>query len=678
MLAAMIGVALPASHAQPDPHVSIGDLDLAYDAAKRGFLLTHGVELTFVDQTGAELPVIRRSQGRSPQGKLIEVAPNLSILAVDPIGARIGTIMPGLLPLVKVGSESELGMTVSQLTGLSALADLAEHVRRAKAKVAKECVAAKTEILERADQNYSTARKDIEDLLFAHSALTPAQPIPCSSDGEGIEDILDEITNHFEDKKSAAFQSARDILGERFDPANLTLLSDLEKNTGRALERVSRPQELSSAGRLAALRKLMPEQLDAAEARIREIVSEAQVLEALARNPSTAARARLYARVATWISDHPDVPHNDDTCVICGGNLQDAVDPITGQSVRKHLHEATSDAALLSQTLSRWGENAQGGLMRELPETLRAETAGALPEHPCKLLRTAVIDELFGFEPFQGVLGNLRAQTASAFAETVANRAALAMPLDIALPRECRALGETLKRLDRPIRFARWRHGNDVLARGVVRRVLGSASGNGKASEGGSLTGKLLLLEDMVKRAKPISDAIVQCGRLARHLKARRVAERRLEEYAIASKALENLACLGQLADEQVDLLRRTLRDGATKWRSQIYLGAFPDTAHKLTDAGLGRKGELDLVVQTGGISAPAQHVTNASALRASLVAFFLAFWEHVLKERGGIASLILDDPQELLDDENRERLAAAFVPLVDAGAQLRDFARAS
>ena len=76
------------------------------------------VELTFVDETGAELPVIRRSQSRSPQGKLKETPPDLSVLGVDPIAMRIGTIMPGLLPLIKVGSESELGRAVSQLTAL--------------------------------------------------------------------------------------------------------------------------------------------------------------------------------------------------------------------------------------------------------------------------------------------------------------------------------------------------------------------------------------------------------------------------------------------------------------------------------------------------------------------------------------------------------------------------------
>jgi hypothetical protein len=38
------------------------------------------VELTFVDETGTELPVIRRSQSRSPQGKLTETSTDLSVL----------------------------------------------------------------------------------------------------------------------------------------------------------------------------------------------------------------------------------------------------------------------------------------------------------------------------------------------------------------------------------------------------------------------------------------------------------------------------------------------------------------------------------------------------------------------------------------------------------------------
>jgi len=628
-------------------------------------------ELTFIDESGAELPVIRRSQSRSPQGKLKEAPPDLSALGVDPIAVRIGTIMPGLLPLIKVGSESELGRAVSQLTGLSALVDLAEHVRRAKAKIDKEFVKAKKGECDRADRDYGTAKEDLEKILLGHPSLKPAQAIPQSSDDKGIEQILDEITKYFADAKAAAFESARGILGERFDPANPALLSDLEKNIGRALERVSQPKDLASVARLNALRQLEPAQLNAAEAKIQEILTESKALDALARNPSTAARTRLYARIAIWIADHPDLNRKDDTCVVCGGNIEHARDSVTGQLVKTHLHEAASDAALLSQTLGRWAENAQGDLMRNVPAALRAEMATDLPAHPCHLIRTALVDELFGFEPFRGVLGDLKAQTASTFDEVVKDCAALAGPVEIALPKGCDTLSETLKRLDCAIRFARWRQGNDTLAREIVMRVLGHAPKEGEPSEKVTLTGKLLNLEATVKAAKPVSDALVQCGRLKQHLKVRRAAETRLGEYAVASAALGNLADLGRLADEQVDQLRKTLRKAAAAWRSRIYLGAFPDTAHELIDTGMGRKGELDLFVQVGGVSAPAQHVTNASALRASLVAFFFAFWEHVLKERGGLTTLVLDDPQELLDDENRERLAAALAPLVSAGAQL-------
>jgi hypothetical protein len=601
---------------------------------------------------------------------VVETPPDLSVLGVDPVAVRIGTIMPGLLPLIKVGSESELGRAVSQLTGLSALVDLAEHARRAKARI-REFVKTKTGERDRADRDYGTVKGDLEKIMLAHPSLKPEEDIPWSSDDTGIEPVLDKVTKHLEHAKASAFESARDILGGRFDPNNPALLWDLEKNIGRALERASQPQHLTSAARLAALRQLKPEQLDAADATILEILAEARALDALAQNPTAAARSRLYARVATWIADHPDPQRKDDTCVICGGNLECARDPVTGQLVKSHLHEAAADAALLSQTLGRWADNAHGNLMRDMPEALRAEMATDLPAHPSDLLRSAIVDELFGFEPFSGILGDLKTQTASIFDEIVKSRTVLSDPAKIVLPKGCDTLGATLERLDRAIRFARWRQGNDTFARDILTRALGRTPKDERPTERTSLTGKLLDLNVMVKAAEPVSEALVQCSRLQHHLKARRTADRRLGEYAVASAALENLAGLGQLADEQVDQLRKILRKDAAVWRPRIYLGAFPDTVHELVDTSMGRKGELDLVVQAGGVSAPAQHVTNASALRASLVGFFLAFWEHVIKERGGLSTLVLDDPQELLDDENRERLAAALSSLVAASAQL-------
>ena len=62
-------------------------------------------ELTFVDETGTELPPIRRTQSRSTQGRLNEVPPDLSLLGLDPIAVRIGTVMPGLLSVIRLGGE---------------------------------------------------------------------------------------------------------------------------------------------------------------------------------------------------------------------------------------------------------------------------------------------------------------------------------------------------------------------------------------------------------------------------------------------------------------------------------------------------------------------------------------------------------------------------------------------
>jgi hypothetical protein len=92
------------------------------------------VELTFTDEDGTVLAPIRRSQSRTAQGRLDEVVPDLTALGLDPIAVRIGTVMPGLIPLIKVGHESELGRAVAQLTGLSALTDLAGHAQRAKSR----------------------------------------------------------------------------------------------------------------------------------------------------------------------------------------------------------------------------------------------------------------------------------------------------------------------------------------------------------------------------------------------------------------------------------------------------------------------------------------------------------------------------------------------------------------
>src|SRR5690606_13770232 len=144
----------------------------------------------------------------------------------------------------------------------------------------------------------------------------------------------------------------------------------------------------------------------------------------------------------------------------------------------------------------------------------------------------------------------------------------------------------------------------------------------------------------------------------------------RIAACARAVTALNLLVPLGGLAQTQVDTLRRKLHNRSEYWRRAIYRNATT-FAPDLIGTDMNARGVLDLKVGREGVTAPAQHISNASALRGALFGFFLAFREHVLATRGGLSLLILDDPQELLDHDNRQRLAHGLAAVAEAGAQL-------
>ncbi len=633
------------------------------------------VELTFTDETGAPLPPIRRCQRRTVRGKLEETTQNFSSLDVDPIALQTGTIMPGILPFIQIGSESELGKAVAELTGLAALVDLAAHAGRAKRRIDGEFEKEKKREIKSADEAYNRARTDLIEQLKSHPVIAEADTPPLPSEDREIEAVLKELVKHFERKKALALREAQTVLGEGFDAEDASARADLEKNIGPALAEVGQIGRLTSAARLAALSKLSPKEIKETRQRIENIMHEAETLATLAADPGLAARTRLYARVAAWTQDHPDVAPDDYSCAVCGSDLREAVDPVTGRPVLEHLHETRGqDANLLAQTLQRWAAGTIGALNRDLPPTLQAEVSRELPDNPSGLIRAALIDELFGLPSFVGVLSALKSGVSKAFDAVIAGWPKLPMKAVGVLPSRLGNLSNlqtTIDRLDCALRFATWRHARKEEVTALFVKVIGMQPKSGQSTARSSLAGCLHALDAMVKGTTPISTALTVCQRLQSDLKRRRTAEQRLAAYAKASEALTEVISLGALAEQQVEQLRVHLHDSAAKWRTRIYAGAFPSTAYDLVETGMTSKGQIELLVGARGVAAPAQHVCNASALRASLVGFFFAYWEYVLKDRGGLKLLLLDDPEELLDEENRERLAHAFSHLLGAEAQI-------
>ncbi|MEL6226880.1 MAG: hypothetical protein AAFR01_07660, partial [Pseudomonadota bacterium] len=376
------------------------------------------------------------------------------------------------------------------------------------------------------------------------------------------------------------------------------------------------------------------------------------------------------AKVSTWMHDHAHV--DDGTCPVCIGQLQGALDPVSGAPVSDHLADASSDREVIARTIAEWSAHWCGRLIQELPSAIAKEARGDLPASPSTLLKTGLADELFATEPFRGVLVALRPDTVKLIDERIADLPDFdepaSRPLPAALATGASRLQEMIDRTVRALAFAEWRVANGETINSFVHAVRRGQDGATGADR--AIGARLATLRGIVAGVAPLNAAIEQTQRMKTARDNHAAKTTRIAACGRAATALELLVPLGSLAQTQVDTLRRTLHDRAEHWRTSIYRNATT-FAPDLTGTGMNARGVLDLKVGRDGVTAPAQHISNASALRGALLGFFLAFREHVLETRGGLALLVLDDPQELLDHDNRQRLAHGLANVAKAGAQL-------
>ncbi len=644
------------------------------------------VELTFADDAGTTFPPVRRSQSRTLRGAISESAPNLEVLGVDPIAVQIGTTMPGLIPFIQIGSVSELGQAVAQLTGLADLVDLSKHATKVQQRLDSEFRKARKEEISNQDEAFRQSRDDLIAQIEALPSIAPPDELPDPSSNPNLEAKLKALEEHFLARKSHILEEAKTVLGDAFDPSDKAARDDLESNIGPALGQLQQLNKLPSASRLAALGALPDQQLTEAASWCDEIRREADILSDLATNPSLSSRRQLYARVSAWMEEHA---HDDlSDCAVCGQSLADALDIATGRLVRDHLQEALDgDSELIGHTIASWSKTRLGQLAEVLPDALYSEVRKDLPIDPGTLIKCAIIDELFDTPAFKGSLAALKSGTESLCDTNLSSLPRFnnpeVKPLPSAVLESAADLDGVLRRLDRAIAFSHWRSDHHDAVKQVATSILGTKNERpDSVSQASPLNARLAALDQTVKSAAPITLALTLCGRMSRTLSARRGNEKRLAAYDETIGGLTEVIALGTLAEKQVEGLRTSLHNRALHWRSRFYSSAYVSAGHDLVDTNMDSKGTLNILVGSHGAAAPAQHIANASALRASLIGFFMAFWEHVLEVRGGLRLLALDDPQEMLDDDNRDRLARAFPEFVEAGAQLlvtthdRHFAR--
>ncbi|WP_082848261.1 AAA family ATPase [Delftia sp. GW456-R20] len=631
------------------------------------------VELTFEDQDG-KIFQVRRVLTRGPRAVLKEEVVGLRELGLDPIASRVGTTMPGLLPYIQIGSTSALGKAISELTGMAPLVQLASHANRSKKKITTEFTKQKNSEITSVDESYQRAKTDLEQLIIQHRLDIGDLKIPPPSSSIDIEKDLEDIAKRLTQLKSDGLSHAKSILGEHFDAQDEAQRTDLMESIAPAVALIGKVAGLPSMQRLAGLTKMPVAEATAIVEYLSKIREEAQHLTEIAAEPGKAARVRLYARVAAWIKEHPTLKNDDDSCAVCGGNLIDVVDPATGLKVKEHLSGAASEGDYAGRTIHEWSKHAIGQLMVLLTPSITAEVKGNGTPHPAELLQKAIAVELFTDKAFSSSLKPLQEYIHNECKRAIDNFPEFQIKDSTRIGKEQKELDElnrVVQRVEQALQFSAWRQTVISEISAFMTEVVGRPPVDGGKTEQGSLLGRLKKLQAMVEAIEPVNNALNKQKLLMTDIAKRRNFEKRLAAYDVAAKALDKCIEIGELSGRQIEQLQNRLHSSAALWRTRIYRSAFPSTSMELVSSKMSGDGDLQLMVGVNRLAAPAQHVSNASALRASLLAFFLAYWEYMLRERGGLCLLLLDDPQELLDGDNRERLADAVHDIVNAKAQL-------
>lgn len=643
------------------------------------------VEVTFVDDEDNEVGVIRRSVKRSPKGKIVVNEPDFSSLGLDPIARELGTKMPALIPYIQLGTASDLGKAVAGLTGIKPLQDLVRHAEKSQAKLKKDLVNDRGYDIRKIDSEFLNSQKELAKVIQDHSDIDPKKPLPFPGPEKTIEEELTELRHHFEALQSQALVEAKSILGDdSFDHEDRTTRTDLINNVGPGLGMLDAGnlRRLPSANRLDKLASLSLEELSQAEEAIQKLIAEANEIAKLEEQPDLAARLRLYAKVASWIKDLPEHTHDIKDCPICQRAIDGKADAVTGKSISEHIREYIEiDSSYLEKTLKAWEESAKAILSESLPESLRAEMTRDLPERPTDLISSALGEELFESQYFDGCLISIKSIAQTLCTKELESLQAFVEPEKIILPayleKDEGSLAQAMGRVIRAVAFARWRQNNDRECRDAFSRIVGMA----KPSDDGaktpespvdswSLSECLVALDRMVKSIAPLTEALSKVKTMAEKLTERRKKENRLALYSRTAEAIEELLSLDYLVERQVAFLIQKLLSATLKWRDAFYVSAFAD-APKVIGTDVGTDGSLAIDAAAEGTKASAHHISNASDLRATLLSFLIAFWQHLMEARGGLSLLLLDDLQELFDRENRRRVANTIPSIVESGGRV-------
>jgi len=637
------------------------------------------VEITLADQGGNELPPLRRSIVSEGGKKPTHKGPDFSALNLPPMAYRAGTVIPGTIPYIQPGNETDIGKAIADMTGFNALSDLSKRAEGLAKYLSKQMTDEVNSRILRAVQDRQQVLERLHERITAHPALKPT-----TADGAEASDTKQlagikavDLQAHFAALEADGFKAAQDLLGDKFNPAVPEQRQSLTNTIGGALTLTDDTEivELTSLKRFRGLATLTPTVIQDTEGLINTLFDEYREVEDLAKNPDHAAREQLYARVGDWIHLSNAKHTHLNSCAVCGSSLEGTIDPATGKPVTDHLkRHIDTPADHLKHTLEAWGRATQARLNNELIQVLKTEMTQNFPSAPVSLMVTALTDELFARQPFKGVLSTLREQVEALCTEAEIDLPPFVEPAALDFPvsfvQTLPTLTEKLTHIHRAMAFARWREEHADAWTSAIRKIVGPKNIEDAEDDTTHLKGMLTTLNRIVAKTEPIGECLIDIKALSNLEAQKNSLVTKRKDYAATATSMKKLVGLGDLIDHQMRALHQTLHDKTEIWKNRIYLPAN-SAPPKLAQTLVTKTGETEFAMETDGARTPSRHVSNASDMRATLFAFLLAFWQHLRETHGGFDIIVFDDVQELFDEGNQKRLCSGLVSLARDKAQI-------
>ncbi|MCD4511959.1 AAA family ATPase [Brucella pseudogrignonensis] len=625
---------------------------------------------------GREITVERHLQ-RDGKKTFKTTAIGLEKLGLPDLALQVGTLMPGIAAATRFDDKTTLSQAVSTLTGLRPLAHFGTRSGRLHDRLTDKYPKLAKQEKEACERAAEAQKQTLNDLLKEGEDLPNLDCVvlPDDSDPRAWETGLQEADKLLKALEDMAAEEAALILGT-LPP----LTSEAEiKRFGGALTAAQNCfsgaalRGLPSIQQVAKLGELQDADLSAAVSVLEGVENEAKELVERLSDADRSDRLRLYGLVAKW---HETVSpgHPFSACPVCDRDLTEPGviprDALLDQSVADALEQARKADAAFMKTAAEWERDAVRALRGQLPPGLQSFVSDKVPDDLATVYTTAFSKEIFGQPDFPPVLRSM--------APSIAKRCNMAWakaperePLPNAvIPPEIpdnEGLRSAIQNVRRAINLARYRAANADFAKSAVTGVMRSeVQETGIQANQRSVAGQLSVLKAYLDAATNFAGVRRQLEQIKLTCGKWKSACDRIEKLDRAAKAVEPFKLFPALVHDQVAGLIIGLDSQATTWSQRMYKAQFLQAP---AYAGLdpAKSDGFTFLAAQGKHLVEAHHVMNASALRAYLSAFVLALWQQVWARSGGISTVLMDDPQDLLDPSNVANLAATVPHLIAA-----------